>query len=160
MSIRGARALLLAALLLAGARVSSQTPSDPVTYSEDQATRGEEVFRKVCVECHTRKDMTNADFRVKWNGRTVFDLFERIRSTMPESNPGGLARTQYLDVTTYLAKINGIPAGATDLPDDDAVLRKQVLTLPPTSPAPARTCPHLPAPARTCPHLPDTIVMF
>ena len=130
MSLR-VRTALLAALVVAGSRVSSQAPDNAVTYSEDQAARGAQVFSKVCVECHTRKDMANADFRVKWNGRPVFDLFERIRSTMPESNPGGLPRGQYLDVTTYLAKINGIPAGTIDLPDDDTRLRKQLLALPP-----------------------------
>jgi S-disulfanyl-L-cysteine oxidoreductase SoxD len=144
MSVRGVRAAVATAsfvLVSAGARVASQTPVDPVTYSDAQATRGEEVFSKVCVECHTRKDMTNAEFRGKWNGRTMFELFDRIRSTMPESNPGGLSRGQYLDVTTYLAKINGIPAGAVELPDDDGAMRKQVLALPPPS--------HRPAPDRT-----------
>lgn len=117
----------------AGRVVSAQVPSpaSPVTFTEEQAARGEQLFVRVCVECHSRKEMTNADFRLKWNGRSAFDLFDRIRISMPESDPGSLPRSQYLDVTAFLAKINGLPAGSVDLPDDEATLRKQLLTLPP-----------------------------
>lgn len=150
MSHRGVRAVLLTAFVVAARGVFSQTPADPVTYTEDQATRGEEVFKRVCVECHARKAMSNAEFRVKWNGRTVFDLFERIRSTMPESGPGSLPRANYLDVTAFLEKINGIPAGTTELPDDEAALKKQVLPLPPpTRPDSRRAGPSGPASPRT-----------
>lgn len=121
------------ACVLAGRSVSSQSPAppaaNPIIYTEEQAARGAEIFSTVCLECHGRKDMSSADFKVKWSGRPVFDLFERIRSTMPESGPGSLARSQYLDVTTYIAKLNGVAAGATELPDDEDVLKKLSLTL-------------------------------
>lgn len=120
-------------LALTGARVASQTQDAAVTYSEEQATRGEQVYKTVCVECHARKELSNADFRVKWNGRSAFDLFERIRSTMPESNPGGLPRAQYLDATAFIAKLNGLASGVAELPDDEAALKKQILPLPPPS---------------------------
>lgn len=103
--------------------------ANAVTYTDDQAARGAEVFSGVCIECHARKDFSDAEFRGKWRGRAVFDLFERIRSTMPESNPGSLARASYIDVVAYLAKLNALPAGSVDLPDDEAVLKKQILSL-------------------------------
>ena len=58
-------------------------------------------------------------------------LFELIRSTMPESDPGSLARADYVDVTSYLAKLNGIAAGTTALPEDEAALKKLTLPFPP-----------------------------
>ena len=112
------------------AQQAATPPADPVTYTEEQAGRGEAVFTRVCLECHARKEMANPDFRVKWNGRTMFDLVDRIRQSMPESNPGGLPRNEYVDVAAYLAKLNGLAAGSAELPDDDALLKKQLLTLP------------------------------
>ena len=106
-------------------------PSTPVTYTEEQAGRGAGVFTTVCVECHVRKDMSNADFRVKWNGRTAFDLFELIRTTMPDGSPGSLERAQYVDVVAYIAKLNGVTAGTAALADDDTAMKKQTLPLPP-----------------------------
>lgn len=123
--------LCLLAVASARARQAAPAPpAEPVTYTEEQAGRGEAVFTRVCLECHARKEMANPDFRVKWNGRTMFDLVDRIRNSMPESNPGGLPRNEYVDVAAYLAKLNGLTAGSTALPDDDTVLKRQVLTLP------------------------------
>ena len=120
---------LIFVLLLAGRIAYSQTPPiSAVTYTEGQATRGNQVFGTVCLDCHARKDLSNADFRAKWGGRTAFDFFEQIRSTMPESSPGSLERTAYLDVTAYMMQLNGLVAGTTALPEDEANLRKQLLT--------------------------------
>lgn len=134
MFVRRAGPVFLFALAFAGRTVFTQSPAPPapgvsVTYTEEQAARGGEVFGSICLECHGRKDMSNPDFKVKWGGRPVFELFERIRSTMPESGPGSLARSQYLDVTAYIAKLNGLSAGGAELPDDEAALKKQVLAI-------------------------------
>lgn len=130
------------AFALTGRAVFSagQTPvpapaADAPTFTEDQATRGGEVFSGVCLECHARKDMSDAEFKGKWRGQPVFTLFDRISSTMPESNPGALSRKQYLDVVAYIAKLNGLAAGAAELPDDDAALKKQTLAFAPGSSA-------------------------
>ena len=117
------------------AQAPTVPPANPVTYTEDQAGRGAEVFSGVCIGCHARKDFSDAEFRGKWRGRTVFDFFERIRSTMPESSPGSLARASYLDVVAYITKLNGLAAGSVELPDDEAVLKKQILSLAASSQA-------------------------
>lgn len=135
MSVRRLIPMLMFLCVLAGRSTFSQTPAPPaggaLTYTEEQAGKGAEVFSRVCLECHARKDMSNANFRVKWNTRTVFDLFELIRSTMPESNPGALERAEYVGVVAYIAKMNGIAAGTVALPDDEAGLKKLLLALPP-----------------------------
>lgn len=99
-------------------------------FTKQQAARGNKVFAASCLECHGRKDMSSADFRLKWNGRTVFDLYERIASTMPESNPGGLSAGEYADVVAYLLELNGMPAGARAVAAGPA-LRQQKLVMPP-----------------------------
>src|SRR5690606_6883296 len=65
------------------------------SYTEEQAGRGEQVFTRVCLECHARTEMANADFRLKWGGQTTFDLYKNIVTTMPDSDPGSLPRADY-----------------------------------------------------------------
>src|SRR5208282_5526805 len=71
-------------------------------YTEDQAKRGEPVYSKECASCHgamltggeSAPPLTGGAFLANWNGLTLGDLFDRIRKTMPQSNPGRLTRQQ------------------------------------------------------------------
>jgi mono/diheme cytochrome c family protein len=99
-------------------------------YTEEQAAAGQAVFTKTCSECHETKDVTGPDFRTKWKGRPVFALFEQIRTTMPDGNPGTLTREQYLSAVAYILKLNGLPAGTTPLASDSAGLSAITLDLP------------------------------
>lgn len=128
--------LLLAAAIAERSTVSfAQTPAapagTPITFTEEQAAAGAEVFSRICLACHPRKDMSNVDFRVKWNSRTAFDFFELVRSTMPQDGPGSLERAEYVGITAYIAKLNGVAAGTTPLPEDEAGLKKMLLSFPP-----------------------------
>lgn len=107
---------------------SAATPA-VAAYSDEQAARGEGTFHRYCVECHTRADMASADFRAQWNGRTALDLFELIRSTMPESSPGALSRGEYADIIAYFLRINGVPAGRGALTADAEGLKRARLEL-------------------------------
>jgi len=129
-------ALVVLSLPLAssvGAQAKEGAP--PAVYTEEQATHGEAVFMKVCNECHTRPDYSSADFKLRWNGQSAYDLFDRIRTTMPDSKPGGLQPDEYLDVTAFLLKLNGYPAGTVPLAPDSS-MNKIKLIFPPKSPAP------------------------
>ncbi len=111
-------------LLTASASVvAAQTASTSGRYTLDQATRGEAVYKRECGECHSVKDHSNEDFRFSWNGRSALELFESIRNTMPEENPGSLTRQQYADIVAYLMKANGMPSGPRPLAPDSAALR-------------------------------------
>lgn len=100
-------------------------------YTEEQATAGQAVFTKVCVECHEKKDIAGTDFRAKWTGRPLFDLYELIRTTMPDSNPGGMSRDEYAAATAYILKENGLPAGTKAIMPDSAAMQAVKLELPP-----------------------------
>lgn len=91
-------------------------------YLDVQADSGEVVFKRSCVECHEKVDVNGADFRAKWTGRPVYRLFERIRSSMPDSDPGSLPLEDYTYVVAYVLKLNGIPATSTRLVPDSAAL--------------------------------------
>jgi mono/diheme cytochrome c family protein len=103
-------------------------------YTDAQATAGLAVFTKNCAECHEKKDVTSADFRSKWSGKTLFDLYELVRTTMPDSNPGALSRDEYAAAIAYILKLNGLPAGPATVMPDSSAMRAVTLALPPQSP--------------------------
>jgi len=92
-------------------------------YTEEQAKRGEETYRKECASCHGdtlvggggAAALTGGTFLSNWNGLTVGDLFERIRKTMPQGGLGKLTKQQDADVLAYLLSFNKFPTGKTEL---------------------------------------------
>lgn len=93
-------------------------------YTTDQARSGATVFTQVCADCHAQARFRDSAFLNGWKGRSVRDLFELIRTQMPQDNPGGLRRAEYADVLAYIFELQGLPAGASALPSDDAALRR------------------------------------
>lgn len=91
-------------------------------YTEEQARRGETLYGKECASCH-RKDtggeeataLAGPAFLANWDGLTVSDLCERIRVSMPPDNPRRLSRRQITDILGHVLKLNGFPAGKTEL---------------------------------------------
>jgi sarcosine oxidase len=90
-----------------GAPVSSLTG----VYSQAQARRGAENYRKYCSACHMPATHSGDAFKTTWSGRSAADLFDYLRTTMPNDNPGRLSRRQYADIVAYLLQLNGMPAG-------------------------------------------------
>lgn len=100
-------------------------------YSADQAARGETTYAKTCSRCHapsmSGKDeapgLTGAAFMGGWNGLTLFELHDRVRTTMPTDTPGTYSRQEIADVIAYMLKFNQFPAGKTELPTTDEELK-------------------------------------
>ncbi len=92
-------------------------------YTEDQAARGAQNYVQVCAACHgatlggsgEAPALSGGQFIGDFDGQTVGDVFDRIRTTMPQSAPGVLSREQYADILAFLLKSNGFPAGKTEL---------------------------------------------
>jgi mono/diheme cytochrome c family protein len=99
---------------ISGSPVSSLTG----VYSQEQARRGAEVYRRFCNACHTPASHSGEVFRSTWTGRSAADLFDYLRTTMPDDRPGRLSRTQYTELVSYLLQLNGMPAGTTPLRAD------------------------------------------
>ena len=121
--------LLLCLLWSAGAQ--SRSVKDGV-YSKAQAGRGGATYKESCFVCHgeTAKGgdsgpaLSGEYFMDNWNGRTLGDLFEKISSTMPASDPGTLKPEQYGDIVAFLLAENGFPAGQKDLERDAKALQQ------------------------------------
>ena len=101
-------------------------------YTEEQSKRGQPAYKKHCASCHGEQltggedspPLTGAAFLATWNGLTLGDLFERIRTTMPQDHPGRLSRQQNADILAYVLSVNQFPAGQTELPPDTDRLKQ------------------------------------
>ena len=119
-------ALLVVLASVAAAQESSATRSvwDGV-YTEDQARRGETQYGRNCQACHGPDLSGNPvdevpslaweGFLTQWNNRTVKDLFDTVKRSMPKDNPGGLNARAYVDLIAYLLQANKFPSGPKDL---------------------------------------------
>jgi hypothetical protein len=99
-------------------------------YTAPQAARGEETYMGVCVACHPAGTYKAAGFRGNWKGRPLSDLFDQVREKMPKNDPASLSQQEYIQLVAYLLKINDVPAGETELPADNDVLRKIRIEMP------------------------------
>jgi S-disulfanyl-L-cysteine oxidoreductase SoxD len=145
--LRGRAALCLIASLTfaaaapaqdsATAAAAERTTSSGV-YSAKQVERGEGVYKMSCQSCHAKTEYTGDKFKTAWVSKSAFDVFNQIRTEMPEDNPGSLERQQYIDVVAYIFSLNAYPAGENDLPSDDDALKKIKIDNPPSTFSSAR----------------------
>jgi mono/diheme cytochrome c family protein len=126
----GAQSGVVAVLLLAA--VAWLTPmraeAQPRTtmagvYTAEQATKGREVFTSNCLGCHTTATHMGPAFQNKWFGRPLFDLYDYVSQAMPKAAPGSLTEDEYVWVTAYILRLNGMPAGRTELNPEPAWLK-------------------------------------
>ncbi|MBL4729645.1 MAG: cytochrome c [Gammaproteobacteria bacterium] len=99
-------------------------------YTSEQAARGEIVYTEACIACHGQDLGGNSNspgligmgFMFLWEGRTLGEFFEKIRSEMPTDRPGQLPVQDYLDVVAYILQKNAFPEGREAMSFNVAVL--------------------------------------
>lgn len=127
--------LAAAAFATAGAAEDSPRVSAGA-YSAAQSGRGETLYSARCAQCHgaglegadVAPALSGPAFLGNWTGQPLAALAGRIRTTMPQDDPGSLGLAATADITAYILQMNGYPAGAADLPAD-----LKTLTLDPPS---------------------------
>ena len=99
-------------------------------YTLAQAKRGA-LKSGLCTSCHGDSfegllgpELAGPAFAEKWAGRTVGDLFDLMRLTMPDDSPGSLAREEYVDLIAYILAVNKYPSGQTELGTDAGPLKQ------------------------------------
>ncbi len=133
---------ILALLVLAATPAGAQSAADssvatPVaTYTASQARRGQATYQRNCIECHTAAAYTGVAFRRAWAGRSPFEIWELIRTTMPQDNPGRLKPGEYADIVAYMLRLNGYPAGREELPAEAEQLRSLIIPVTPPAGSP------------------------
>jgi mono/diheme cytochrome c family protein len=101
-------------------------------YTSAQAVRGGVLYANNCASCHgsalgggeSAPPLTGGEFFSNWNGLTVGDLFERIRTSMPADRPGRLTREQDADILAFMLGVSQFPPGETELGRQTEVLKQ------------------------------------
>jgi len=106
-------------------------------YTDDQARRGEAHYARSCESCHGADLSGNPvdeipalawdAFLLHWNDRTIKDLYDSIKRSMPQDKPGSLNARAYVDVIAYLLQVNKFPSGAREIGLNPDVLANIVI---------------------------------
>lgn len=132
MTMRKMPLILSLAVALAGTALAQDAGKSvwQGVFTADQADRGSAVYAERCGACHgaalngtgEAPALVGGEFVSHWDTMTVGDLYDRVRTTMPQNDPQSLSREDYADVLAFLLKNNGFPAGAQPLDRRSEVL--------------------------------------
>jgi hypothetical protein len=96
-------------------------------YTTEQATRGKAAYDTSCSVCHRAdlgggqaRPLVGAKFWESWGEDVLRSLFSVIRERMPESAPGSLNDSTYVDILAYILQRNEYPAGDSALTAESA----------------------------------------
>jgi mono/diheme cytochrome c family protein len=126
-----ANAVLALAAVAVGWPATSRSIWDGV-FTTAQAQRGKPHYDRQCADCHGQElegdaeapALSGGDFLWKWNGLTLDQMFERVHRDMPLNNARTLSRDVAAELLAYMLRVNGLPAGKTELPHDPEVLKQ------------------------------------
>lgn len=93
-------------------------------YTAAQAAKGNEIYALSCASCHSAATHASPAFAAKWQGHSLSELYRYMNQEMPKQDPGTLSPREYTLVLAYMLKMNGMPAGHEELPNDLAQLEK------------------------------------
>ena len=117
---------MLASLSFSSLAFAADAPASS-TFTELQFERGEALYRQQCATCHGAEldsaaapELIGVTFRKSWSrlGANVGELFNRISTSMPPSDPGSLSESQSLDVLAYVLGRNNVLEGTESLKND------------------------------------------
>jgi cytochrome c len=119
-------AVSLVAAVNAPAQDASRRSVREGIFTTAQAERGEREYGRQCERCHGADlggdsaqevpALIGERFREQWGGRTVKELFDVIKRSMPADAPDSLTARAYVDVVAYLLSANQFPSGSDELP--------------------------------------------
>jgi mono/diheme cytochrome c family protein len=117
----------------AGAHQNGTRSVKDGVYAPDQADKGRTLYTGQCQSCHGTMKSATPDmapllndyvFQNTWKDRSLGELFERIRDTMPQNAPGSLSPEQLAQIIAYVLSANEFPAGSAPLSDDVEALKQ------------------------------------
>lgn len=131
--LRSQRWTLLSAacILVLTADIGAQSPESngqrstkEGVYNREQWLRGRDIYAGMCAGCHPAITHVGPVFTLSWAGKKLSDLFGYLRERMPKNEPGSLSEQDYVDVMSYMLRLNGMPAGFDELPADSVALAR------------------------------------
>src|ERR1700735_4475220 len=126
------RYAIISVTLLAAVAVSQDTTKSvwDGVFTTDKAKRGEAAYNTNCASCHGDQlnggemapPLAGGEFMSNWNGLTVGQLFDRIRTGMPPGTPNKVGHEAKVDIVAYILSYNKFPAGDKELPQQAAMM--------------------------------------
>jgi len=92
-------------------------------YTDSQATAAESTYKQGCAKCHGAAlegaqdggPLTGPIFLTNWQGLTLADLQDKIRTTMPPDAPNTMPPSAVADLVALVLEQNQFPAGTKPL---------------------------------------------
>jgi S-disulfanyl-L-cysteine oxidoreductase SoxD len=151
--------IVLVSLLARSSLIAVQNPQRSVNdgvYTDQQAVRGQTVYRARCSNCHgdtlagrSGPPLAGPDFAAGWSAQPLFELANKVRRTMPRDDSARLTSQETADVLAYMLQVGKFPSGRAELLMDEASLKQvNFPAIPAAAKAPAADgpLPSLPAP--------------
>jgi mono/diheme cytochrome c family protein len=133
---------IVAITLPVGTLIAQQKDSANLgVYTEQQSARGRIQYNKTCAQCHLETlggaeyapSLVGKAFIGEWSEKSVNDLYDRIRATMPADAPGTLPRQVNADLTAFILNANGFPPDKEELKPDPEAMKLIKIGVPKTS---------------------------
>ena len=111
-------------------------------FTKKQVELGEVLYTNNCMACHGR-DLRGTEggnaligerFISKWKEKSLGELFELTKATMPKTNPHSLDDASYSALIAFILNANGFPSGDVELSSN----KEELQTILMGSPAPSR----------------------
>ena len=105
-------------------------------FNKEQVERGRTAYNAQCARCHgetlgggeNSPALVDEVFFTIWAGRSVGELVEYTRTTMPSDGPGKISRKRCIDIAAYVLSANGFPTGDHEFPTELAALNQITIT--------------------------------
>lgn len=90
-------------------------------FTQAQADSGRQAYLANCAACHKADlsglgdslPLAGRSFMAAWRDRSINELYQYIRATMPLGRAGSLSDDTYLDITSSILAVNGARPGTT-----------------------------------------------
>lgn len=125
------RVQVVSILAVAGLAAAPMSHAETPSYTAAQAKRGAALYAGACALCHG-ETVDGGEFgpalkgpahAAYWNGRTLKDMLEHMKLTMPPTQPGLLGDQGFADVLAFLLEANGAAPGKKEIPADGTGLQ-------------------------------------
>lgn len=100
-----------------GDKIEIQTTWDGV-YTQEQAQRGQKLVEAHCAICHGKNlfgsraapAIAGSEMLFIWDGRTLIELLETMRTSMPPGQVGIVTDQEFVDVIATMLGSSGFPS--------------------------------------------------
>ncbi len=117
---------LACVVVLAAGSAGARAQESALSYTLQQSEQGRAAYVANCMVCHgphladgpLGKPLKGPAFMQKYGGRSVRELYDVTRTTMPSTKPGSLDSATYAALVAYMLHENAVVAGKVALPTD------------------------------------------